>query len=298
MQQAEALPMRRGALPVLVELTKLRISGASTFTAAAGYVCFRRGADLGLVTALLGTLLLAMGSSALNEVQERHLDARMPRTCHRPLPSGDLAPATALAVALALVASGLLVLAGCHSLAAASLGALAVVWYNAFYTPLKRVWALAVVPGSLIGALPPAIGWVAAGGTVRDPTLLALAFVFFVWQVPHFWLLVALHAEGYEEAGFPTLVGLLGRHRLARLTWTWICATSASLALVPLFRAVNAGAGALILLLAGLWLPLTALPLLRAEPSPATFRRVFMDINLFALVLTAVVLLDPLLARR
>jgi protoheme IX farnesyltransferase len=132
---------------------------------------------------------------------------------------------------------------------------------------------------------------------VRDPTLLALAFVFFVWQVPHFWLLVALHAEGYEGAGFPTLVTLFGRPRLARLTWTWICATSASLALVPLFRAVTSGAAALVLALAALGLPLASLPLLRGDPGPRGFRKIFMHINLFALVLTAMVILDPYLRR-
>lgn len=298
MHHASALPLpRRGPVAAFLELTKLRISGASTFTAAAGYVCFRRGADLGLLAALLGILLLAMGASALNEYQERHLDARMPRTWHRPLPRGEVAPGTALALALALGAAGFATLLVFNNLAAAALGALAMVWYNGFYTPLKRVWAFAVVPGSLIGALPPAIGWAAAGGSVKDPTILALAFVFFIWQVPHFWLLVALHAEGYEEAGFPTLAGLFGRRRLARLTWTWICGTSASLALVPLFRVVGAPAGSLVLALAGVWMPIAARPLLGRDLGPRVFRRVFMDINLFALVLTAAVILDPLWRR-
>ena len=76
MPTALVLPSRQpGLLSSLAELTKLRISAASTFTAAAGYVAFRRGADAGLATALLGILLLALGASAFNEVQERHLDA-------------------------------------------------------------------------------------------------------------------------------------------------------------------------------------------------------------------------------
>lgn len=282
---------------LLVELTKLRISGASTFTAAAGYVAFLRGADGGLATTLLGILLLAMGSSALNEVQEHRHDARMPRTANRPIPRGDLSPAQATAIAGALALAGFLVLFLAHNLTAALLGALALAWYNGFYTPLKRVSAFAVVPGSLIGALPPAIGWTAAGGHPADPSILALAFVFFIWQVPHFWLLVGLHAEGYEQAGFPTLVGLFGRPRLARLTFTWTCGTAAACGLLPVFRVLVSWPANLMLGLGALWLVAGSLPLLRPGQDAALTRRVFMNINLFALVLTAAVILDPFFAR-
>ncbi len=278
-------------------LTKLRISGASTFTAAAGYVAFLRGADLGLVTTLLGILLLAMGSSALNEVQEHRFDALMPRTANRPIPRGDLSPAQAAVIATVMAVCGFLVLWLAHNLTSALLGALALGWYNGFYTPLKRVSAFAVVPGSLIGALPPAIGWTAAGGSVADPSVLALAFVFFIWQVPHFWLLVGLHAEGYEEAGYPTLVSVFGRPRLSRLTFTWTCGTAAACGLLPMFRVLVSWPAEVMLGLGAVWLIAGSLPLLRPGQDAALYRRVFMNINLFALVLTAAVILDPFFAR-
>jgi protoheme IX farnesyltransferase len=288
---------RHNPVSTFLELTKLRISGASTFTAAAGYVAFLRGANLGLVTTLLGILLLAMGSSALNEVQEHRLDALMPRTANRPIPRGDLSPAQATVIAVAMAVAGFLILLLAHNLTSALLGALALAWYNGFYTPLKRLSAFAVVPGSLIGALPPAIGWTAAGGSVADPSVLALAFVFFIWQVPHFWLLVGLHAEGYEAAGYPTLVGLFGRPRLSRLTFTWTCGTAAACGLLPLFRVLGSWPAELMLGLGALWLILGSLPLLKPGQDAALYRRVFMNINLFALVLTAAVILDPFLSR-
>ncbi len=288
---------KHSPLSTFLELTKLRISGASTFTAAAGYVAFRRGADVGLVTALLGILLLAMGSSALNEVQEHRFDALMPRTANRPIPRGDLTPARAAVIATVMAVSGFLVLLVAHNLTSALLGALALAWYNGFYTPLKRISAFAVVPGSLIGALPPAIGWTAAGGHAADPSVLALAFVFFIWQVPHFWLLVGLHAEGYEEAGYPTLVGLFGRPRLSRLTFTWTCGTAAACGLLPLFRLLVSRPTEIMLGLGALWLIVGSLPLLKPGQDASLYRRVFMNINLFALVLTAAVILDPFFSR-
>lgn len=293
-----ALPAQKShPLSIFLELTKLRISGASTFTAAAGYVAFLRGADAGLVTTLLGILLLAMGSSALNEVQEHRYDALMPRTANRPIPRGDLSPARAAVIAVVLAVSGFLLLLVAHNLTSALLGALALAWYNGFYTPLKRLSAFAVVPGSLIGALPPAIGWTAAGGSVTDPSVLALAFVFFIWQVPHFWLLVGLHAEGYEEAGYPTLVSVFGRPRLSRLTFTWTCGTAAACGLLPLFRVLVSRPAEIMLGLGAAWLIIGSLPLLKPGQDASLYRRVFMNINLFALVLTAAVILDPFFAR-
>ena len=295
---AAALPLpKSNPIANLLELTKLRISGASTFTAAAGYVAFLRGADSGLITTLLGILLLAMGSSALNEVQEHRFDALMPRTATRPIPRGDLTPLQATVFAVSLAVAGFLILLLAHNLTSALLGALALGWYNGFYTPLKRVSAFAVVPGSLIGALPPAIGWTAAGGSVADPSVLALAFVFFIWQVPHFWLLVGLHAEGYEEAGYPTLVGLFGRPRLSRLTFPWTCGTAAACGLLPLFRVLVSWPAEVMLGLGAVWLVAGSLPLLRPGQDAVLYRRVFMNINLFALVLTAAVILDPFFAR-
>jgi len=280
----------------LIDLTKLRISAASTVTAAAGYIACLRRADLGLLTTLVGILLMAMGASALNELQERRFDARMPRTRSRPVPQGVFTVRAALLIASGLAVAGFLVLLLAHGVVPALLGALAMAWYNAFYTPLKRVSAFAVVPGALIGALPPAIGWTAAGGHAKDPTVLALAFVFFIWQVPHFWMLVAMHADGYEAAGFPTIVKLLGRRRLARLSFTWICGTAAACALLPIFRAVVTLPALLLLAAAVLWLVGGSAPLLREEPDTPVFRRIFVRLNVFALALTMAVILDSFVA--
>ena len=280
----------------LIDLTKLRISAASTVTAAAGYIACLRRADLGLLTTLVGILLMAMGASALNELQERRFDARMPRTRSRPVPQGVFTVRAALLIAGGLAVAGFLVLLLAHGVVPALLGALAMAWYNAFYTPLKRVSAFAAVPGALIGALPPAIGWTAAGGHAKDPTVLALAFVFFIWQVPHFWMLVAMHADGYEAAGFPTIVKLLGRRRLARLSFTWICGTAAACALLPIFRAIVTLPALLLLAAAVLWLVGGSAPLLREEPDTPVFRRIFVRLNVFALALTMAVIVDSFVA--
>ena len=95
----------------------------------------------------------------------------MKRTANRPLPAGRMSLASALFL------SGLLILLGLYFLTSseanagllALLGAFAVIWYNGIYTYLKRLTAFAVIPGALLGALPPVIGWTAAGGDPFDP---------------------------------------------------------------------------------------------------------------------------------
>lgn len=280
-----------------LELTKFRISAASTFTGATGYLAFRHGLDWGLLSCLLGTLLLAMASSTFNEVQEHDLDALMERTKNRPIPRGAVNSSTASLFALLLAVSGFTLLLWIHGWTPALLGLLAVIWYNGFYTPLKRVSAFAVVPGSLIGALPPAIGWTAGGGRLSDPAILALALVLFLWQVPHFWLLALMHRDGYEQAGFPTLSKHFREPQVLRLIFTWTCAAIATCAILPVFHMVS-GMPALVLLGLGcLWLQARSTGLLRETLPPARIRKAFLEINLFPLLVMATVILDAVSVR-
>ncbi|MDR3669316.1 MAG: protoheme IX farnesyltransferase [Holophaga sp.] len=277
------------------QLTKLSISSAATLTAAAGYLAALRGWQWGLFSVLLGTLLLAMGSSALNEVQEKHYDARMLRTLGRPLPAERMSRRVGLLIGLALGGAGFLLLLWLHGWVPALLGALALFWYNGVYTPLKRVTAFAIIPGALIGAIPPAIGWTAAGGSLASPALLSLCLIFFLWQVPHFWMLMLLHDRDYGRADFPTLSRHFRSDQSARLSFTWMAATAFSCAFMPCFGAVASLAGMAGLGAASLWLVWKATALLRSSPDDALFRRTFWNINLFAMALIVLVMLDPFL---
>ena len=292
---AQALPaVRPGQVGILLELTKFRISAVSTLSAGVGYLAFRHRAGLTLAGLLFGTLFLAMASAALNEVQEFRRDALMERTRMRPIPRGAVAPGTAAAFAVALEMAGLpILLLGCGWIPAL-LGLLTQAWYNGVYTPLKRVSAFAVVPGSVIGALPPAMGWAAAGGSLDDPALIALSFLFFIWQVPHFWLLALLHRAGYEQAGFPTLHRHFTEPQILRLIFTWTCGTAAAAAVLPAFRTTTSVWALVPLAGAGIWLVLAFRGLLGPRPGPRQFRRAFLNINLFLLLVMLVVLLDAL----
>ncbi len=284
----------RGRFETFWELTKFPVSAASSLTVASGYIAFRHSVDAGLLTALFGTLLMAMASSALNEVQERDVDTLMARTRNRPIARGEIGVLPATILVFAIGTAGFLILLTCHGSIPALLGLLAAGVYNGLYTPMKRVSAFAVVPGSLIGALPPAIGWTAAGGIGRDPALLAICFLLFVWQMPHFWLLLVLHQKDYTKAGLPTLSRRLRRPQILRLIFTWICATVAAGALLPAFGTTT-GIGAIaVLTSSGFWLVARSVWLLRRCGDGARVRRAFVDVNCFAALAMAAIVLDAL----
>jgi len=280
-----------------LELTKFRISAVSTLTASTGFIAYQRGVNMGLVGATLGTLLMAMASSALNEVQEREIDARMVRTRNRPIPGGMVTLRTAVGVILLLGAAGYSVLYITGGAITAFLGLLAMAWYNGIYTPLKRVSAFAVVPGSVIGALPPAIGWTAAGGSVASPAVLALCFVFFIWQVPHFWLLALRHNNDYAGAGLPTLSIHFSTQQIFRLIYTWTAASVAASALLVVFQTLKSPLTALCIGAAGVWLLWRFRFMLNSAEKSRKIFIAFMDINKYAMVIMAAVVVDAFLVR-
>ena len=277
------------------QLFKFPISIMSTVSAATGYLAFTHALTWRLVPTSGAILLLAGAACALNQAQEYQRDAMMDRTRLRPIPSGKISPVGAVAwsAILALVGLGALYFLG--GIVAAGLGVLAVLWYNGIYTYLKRVSSLAPVIGSVIGAIPPAIGWVSAGGVLNGP-ILSLSFFLLMWQVPHFWLL-ALRASGdYEQAHFPTFVRVLGAGSLSRVTFMWTAATAASALLLPIFGLSSSPFLGLGLAAAGAWLIFVAWRALSA-PDKQGFRQAFQAINYYAVMVMGAVILDAVLGR-
>jgi protoheme IX farnesyltransferase len=148
------------------------LSLAIAFSSAAGFIFFMHQVSPEVLVCASGVFLLAAGASALNQFQERKQDALMERTRNRPLPSGAVQPRSALITAIVLALGGTLVLWTFCGWLPALLGVANLAWYNGVYTPLKQRSYFAVLAGALNGAVPPVIGWVAAGGALADPKIL------------------------------------------------------------------------------------------------------------------------------
>lgn len=276
----------RAFTAALLELTKARITIFVVASVATGYFLFRERFDWDVLMPMLGVFLLACGSAAMNQVQEAHVDARMKRTRNRPIPSGRIRRDWACFLALALICAGLYVLTsiGTHAVVLLVLGALSVVWYNGVYLLLKRVTAFAVVPGSLVGAIPPIIGWCAAGGVWTDGRILEVAAFFFVWQIPHFWLLLLLFGREYEEAGLPSASARLAPAQFGRITMAWIV-TVATMGLVLAVTQRFSLPWNLLALAASLWVVFSVLGGLRKWPERKATIASFLRVNAYALAM-------------
>lgn len=280
---------------IFLELTKFRISLFATLSAVTGFILAKQGISKEIIIPILGVFFLACGACALNQYQERKIDRLMERTKSRPLPSGKLNPYAGLSISLGLIFSGLFILiCGTNSLAF-SLGLFAVLWYNGVYTFLKRKTGFAALPGALVGAIPPALGWVCGGGNLFDPRIWVVAFFFFIWQVPHFWLLFLKFAKDYEKAGLRSLTKTFTTEQLKRIIFIWILAAAASSLLIPMFDFLNFHVIHLSLLVATLWLVWNAASFFRSHFIETSLSQAFMKLNIYAFFVISLLSLDKLL---
>lgn len=158
-----------------------------------------------LVLMLLGTMLVMASSCVFNNYFDREMDMKMARTKNRALPTGKVAPKTVLWYAVVLGILGLAVLFAFSGPLAGLFGAVGMFVYVVVYTLwLKRTSTWSTSIGAISGAMPPAIGYVAASGTVDLGACLLFAMLF-LWQPPHFWALGIRRTEEYRAAGFPLL---------------------------------------------------------------------------------------------
>ncbi|WP_332770550.1 heme o synthase [Phenylobacterium sp.] len=238
-----------------VQLLKPRVMSLVIFTAITGLVCAQ-----GPVNPVLGAiaiLCIAVGagaSASFNMWYDADIDAKMRRTRARPVPSGKVQGADALALGVVLSLFSVMLLGMTTNWLAASLLAFTIFFYAVVYTMwLKRSTPQNIVIGGLAGALPPVIGWAAATGAAPLNAWLLCAIIF-MWTPPHFWALSLYTSEDYEKAGVPMMPVTAGAASTRKqiliysLLFTPICIVPAFTGLGGLTYLAVAAAGGLVFL--------------------------------------------------
>jgi len=259
-------------------VTKFVLSFAVSLSALFAYIMAKGDVGLDMFLATFSVLLVAMGVSTLNQVQEYKEDSKMERTKHRPIAAGRMTPKTGYIIAAVLILLSMILIYTLLGLTGINIFMFAFIWYNLMYTPLKKKSALAVVPGAILGVIPPAVGWLVAGESLMTLEFMALALYFFIWQVPHFWLLVMLFHGDYKDGGYPTAMKLFGQASLQRLTFVWLVFTiQAGIFLVSVFEPYTATI--ILSILIGIWAFISSLELLKESFKLTNARSVFWKIN-------------------
>jgi protoheme IX farnesyltransferase len=189
------------------ELTKPRVVMLIVFTSIVGTLLAVPGMPPldALIFGNLGIGLAAASAAVVNHVLDERIDAQMSRTKRRPLPTGKLSPAAAIAFAALLCVLSMSILVWLVNILTAVLTFASLIGYAVIYTVwLKRATSQNIVIGGAAGAAPPVLGWAAVTGTV-EPNALLLFLIVFVWTPPHFWALAIARKDEYAKVGIPML---------------------------------------------------------------------------------------------
>lgn len=281
---------------ILLDLAKIRISLLATLTTATGYLLATGKITIHMLVPTAAVFLLACGSCALNQYQDREIDQLMKRTKSRPIPSGRLNPEAALWISMALILSGSLILFYGTEVPALALGLFAVLWYNLIYTILKRKTAFAAVPGALVGAIPAILGWMSGGSSMLDPRILRLALFFFIWQVPHFWLLLLDYSKDYDKAGLPSITKIFSTEQIKRIIFIWLLSVGGSGLCVFSFHAVYLDLVRFFLLASTFWHIWNSFRFFKSDSEEVNLRTAFTKLNIYAVLVLFLLSSDKLLS--
>ncbi|MGD9735796.1 MAG: heme o synthase [Solirubrobacterales bacterium] len=212
--------VERSPVPTVVRdyltLTKPKVQSLLLFTTVTTmYTAGSPSIGLVLLTCI-GGALSAGGAGAINHAVDRDLDRMMARTADRPVASGRVSPAAAVAFGVLLGGASFLLLALTVNPLAAALSLSGLLGYVFVYTLwLKRSTPQNIVIGGAAGAVPPLVAWAATTGSLSGMAFYLFAIVFF-WTPPHFWALSLLMKDEYARAGVPMLPVVRGEGETRR----------------------------------------------------------------------------------
>jgi protoheme IX farnesyltransferase len=238
--------LRSKFLPLIKSLQ----TGLLLSTGMAGYLSVHNHVvDGWIFLALSGSLFLAIsGSTALNMWYDRDIDAKMKRTCLRPLPDQKISPPVALRFGLVLSILGV----GWATALSPLYGL--IVFIGLFFDVilytiwLKRRSPWSIVWGGISGGMPILAGRALATGHVDGiGLLLSLAVLF--WIPTHILTFATRYIEDYENAGVPIFPSVYGFDATRKIIAISSVLASIAMSVASVWIGITAGALRLLVVL-------------------------------------------------
>ena len=272
-------------------LTKFKLSFTVSLSLVFAFVLAKNTIDFSLLYPFLAVLLLALGVSSLNQVQEYKEDAQMTRTKNRPVAAKRISVNQGFLISFSLIFISYFFIYISLGILGFIIFSSVIIIYNLFYTKAKKTTEYAAVYGAVLGVIPPMIGWLSANGELSDVKFIAIGVFYFIWQIPHFWLLTLKYNKDYKKANFPTVVDKFGVEGLERVTFIWLLLTVISgLFLILVFYEISL----LILILLILLNIYTTYNILQLRKEHKYIKN-FIVINLYMVLTMSLLMIDKLL---
>lgn len=158
-----------------------------------------------LVVTVVGTSLVVASGCVVNNIIDQDIDIKMERTRNRALVKGAISPTAAYIYAAVLGILGFGLLYFYTNLLAVVFAAIGFFVYVVLYSLyLKRHSIHQTIVGSISGACPPVIGYVAVANQF-DIGALILFILFCIWQMPHSFGIAIYRLDDYISARIPVL---------------------------------------------------------------------------------------------
>ncbi|MFP4923563.1 heme o synthase, partial [Staphylococcus pseudintermedius] len=165
-----------------------------------------------IIVMIIGSTLVMGGACALNNFYDQDIDRLMPSKQNRPTVNNRISDRHLLLLSFGMMVVGEILLFMLN-MQAGVIGLVGIVGYVSFYSIWsKRHTTWNTVIGSVPGAVPPLIGWVAIEGHLSLMAW-ALFLVVFCWQPIHFYALAIKRKDEYATARIPMLPSVKGFSR-------------------------------------------------------------------------------------
>jgi len=283
----------------LMKFTRFYLSLAVSLSALFTYLIKTQDPSFEILIPWLGVLALALGTSALNQIQEKHHDQMMDRTSKRPYASGKYSFKKAFTISMSIILSALILLYFSMGIIGIYFTLITIIIYNVIYTKLKPITHWALILGSFLGVISPTIGWLVASNldlsSLINLKFMYIFILFFVWQVPHFWLLVLINNNDYKQAGFPTLKDKIGQLGLMRTIAVWNVISAAN-GLAVVLASKTSDTLWILTIIISMYILYSSYLLFTTRVIVGKFFKIrFMEINTYILLIMIFLIIDNLI---
>ncbi|HTR18491.1 MAG TPA: heme o synthase [Candidatus Paceibacterota bacterium] len=164
---------------------------------------------------VFGLGFVIASACVINNYLDRDIDKNMERTKDRALATGAISNTNAFVFAGVLGVVGFALLLVFVNVLAALVALAGFLIYVFVYSFSKRTTHWATEIGSLAGAVPIVVGYVAVADRL-DLVALILFLILALWQMPHFFSIATYRSREYAAAGIPVLPLRKGTHETKR----------------------------------------------------------------------------------